>query len=125
METALHFLGPALLDYTANGRVDARIGNRDPRWRRTASIRRATAATAGGGSRAATTTTGARSATPSGGELASDERYATAAARLERQDELDELIGAWSGSAPRKRPRRCCSRAAFRRAPSNEPGPVR
>jgi crotonobetainyl-CoA:carnitine CoA-transferase CaiB-like acyl-CoA transferase len=29
-EASLHFLAPAILDYTVNGRVAARIGNRDP-----------------------------------------------------------------------------------------------
>lgn len=29
-EAALHFLTPAILDYTANGRVQGRLGNRDP-----------------------------------------------------------------------------------------------
>ena len=28
-EASLHFLGPALLDYTVNGRVQGRVGNRD------------------------------------------------------------------------------------------------
>ena len=29
-ESTLHFLGPALLDYTVNGRVQGATGNRDP-----------------------------------------------------------------------------------------------
>jgi crotonobetainyl-CoA:carnitine CoA-transferase CaiB-like acyl-CoA transferase len=29
-ECSIHFLGPAILDYTANGRIDGRVGNSDP-----------------------------------------------------------------------------------------------
>src|SRR4030095_11191163 len=29
-EASLHFLAPAILDYTVNGRVSERMGNRDP-----------------------------------------------------------------------------------------------
>jgi crotonobetainyl-CoA:carnitine CoA-transferase CaiB-like acyl-CoA transferase len=32
VEAAMHFITPALLDYTANGNVQARLGNRDLNW---------------------------------------------------------------------------------------------
>jgi crotonobetainyl-CoA:carnitine CoA-transferase CaiB-like acyl-CoA transferase len=101
-ESSLHFLGPALLDYTANGRVDDRAGNNDPDfaphnaypcagedrwvaivcrsdedWRRLSELMRRF-------------------------ELGADPRYATAAARLERRAELDSIVGAWTrGLEPR------------------------
>jgi crotonobetainyl-CoA:carnitine CoA-transferase CaiB-like acyl-CoA transferase len=91
-EAALHFLSPAILDYTVNGAVVTRDGNRDrelaphgvypcageDRWVAIA-VRddrdwRALAEAMG------------RPA------LADDARYATAAARLARRDELDALV---------------------------------
>lgn len=95
-ECALHFLGPAMLDYTANGRVQERIGNSDPAlaphgvypaagedrwvaivcrddddWRRLcAAIRRE--------------------------DLARDPRYRAAAGRCEHREILDEAVTAWT-----------------------------
>lgn len=96
METALHFLGPSLLDYTANARVDVRAGNRDPemashgvypaagddRWV-------AIACRSGEDWRELCSEMGRP-------ELTADDRYGTNAARLERQDELDSLVSAWT-----------------------------
>jgi crotonobetainyl-CoA:carnitine CoA-transferase CaiB-like acyl-CoA transferase len=91
-ESSLHFLTPAILDYTVNGRIESRTGNNDPRfaphgvypargddqwvavvctsdaqWRALASAMRRDS-------------------------LRDDPRYATAAARLERREELDALV---------------------------------
>ena len=97
-EAALHFLAPAFLDYTVNGVVTTRDGNRDreraphgvypctgeDRWLALA-VRddrdwRALAEAMGGR------------------ELADDPRYASAAARLARRDELDALVATFTAS---------------------------
>jgi crotonobetainyl-CoA:carnitine CoA-transferase CaiB-like acyl-CoA transferase len=97
-EASLHFLGPALLDYTVNGRVAGRVGNRDPdmaphgvfpaagddRWvaiaaRDDADWRALCAAMARD-------------------DLADDARFATTAARLAHQDPLEAIVGAWTAS---------------------------
>jgi crotonobetainyl-CoA:carnitine CoA-transferase CaiB-like acyl-CoA transferase len=95
-ESSLHFLGPALLDYTVNRRVQGLVGNRDPhmaphgvylaagedcwvaiavgtdaQWQALCSVMQRP-------------------------ELAHDERFATASARLAHQDALDVLIEAWT-----------------------------
>ncbi|HEY6417547.1 MAG TPA: CoA transferase [Candidatus Binataceae bacterium] len=102
-ESSLHFLSPALLDYTANGRVDDRAGNTDPDfaphgaypcagedrwvaivcrsdedWRRLSELMKRA-------------------------ELGADARFATARERLKRRDELDSIVGAWTrGLEPRE-----------------------
>jgi crotonobetainyl-CoA:carnitine CoA-transferase CaiB-like acyl-CoA transferase len=95
-ECAIHFLGPAILDYTVNGRVDGRVGNADAAfaphgvypaagddqwiaivcrddddWRRFC-------------------------AAMENENLARDSRYASAAGRLEHRDAIDSSIAAWS-----------------------------
>jgi len=96
METALHFLGPALLDYTANERVDVRAGNRDAQmaphgvYPAAGSDRWVAIACRDDDDWRVLCDVIERP------ELASDERYATLAARVEWQDKLDELIGAWT-----------------------------
>jgi benzylsuccinate CoA-transferase BbsF subunit len=96
-ESALHFLGPALLDYAANGRVQERAGNRDPhmaphgvypaagedRW----------VAIAVGNDEQWQEMCSAMGRP----ELTSDERFASEDARLAHQDELDDLIAEWTG----------------------------
>ena len=91
-EAALHFLAPAILDYTVNGVVTTRAGNRDrelaphgvypcagqDRWV-------AIAARDERDWRALCAALGAPA-------LASDARYATAAARRAQQGELDALL---------------------------------
>jgi crotonobetainyl-CoA:carnitine CoA-transferase CaiB-like acyl-CoA transferase len=100
METALHFLGPALLDYTANDRVQMRNGNRDPHmaphgvYRAAGDDRWVAIACRDDDDWRALCDAIDRP------ELANDERYAAASARLERQDELDELIGSWTRQRP-------------------------
>jgi len=95
-EAALHFLSPALLDMAVNGRVQQRMGNRDinhaphgvyptvgvdrwiaiavtsdEQWNRLCDVMNRP-------------------------ELAADARFATRAARLAQQDELDGLMSAWT-----------------------------
>jgi crotonobetainyl-CoA:carnitine CoA-transferase CaiB-like acyl-CoA transferase len=97
-ESALHFLTPAILDYTVNGRIESRAGNTDPRlaphgvypargddcwvavvcttdaqWRALASAMKRD-------------------------NLRDDPRYATAAARLERREELDAMVAEFTRS---------------------------
>ncbi len=95
-EAALHFLGPALLDYTANGRVQERVGNRDremaphgvypcagdDRW--------VAIAVAGDDQWRALCEAMGRP------QLAADARYAGAAERLARADELDAIVSEWT-----------------------------
>jgi crotonobetainyl-CoA:carnitine CoA-transferase CaiB-like acyl-CoA transferase len=95
-ECAIHFLGPAILDYTANGRVEERVGNSDAafaphgvypaagddQWvavvcRNDDDWRRLCAAM-------------------ENEDLARDSRYASAAGRLDHRDALDSSISAWT-----------------------------
>lgn len=96
LETALHFLAPALLDYTVNGRVAERNGNRsssmaphgvfpcagqdrwvaiavesDEEWRRLCQAL-------------------------GHPEAASDQRFAAAAERKRNEDEMEALVGQWT-----------------------------
>ena len=100
-ECSIHFLGPAILDYTVNGRVEGRVGNLDDAfaphgvypaagddhwvaivcrsdddWRRLCAVMECK-------------------------ELASDSRYATAAGRLGHREALDSLISEWSRTLAR------------------------
>jgi crotonobetainyl-CoA:carnitine CoA-transferase CaiB-like acyl-CoA transferase len=95
-ECSIHFLGPAILDYTVNGRVGERVGNSDAAfaphgvypaagddqwvaivcrddddWRRLC-------------------------AAMENENLARDSRYASAAGRLEHRDAIDSAIANWS-----------------------------
>jgi crotonobetainyl-CoA:carnitine CoA-transferase CaiB-like acyl-CoA transferase len=95
-ECSIHFLGPAILDYTVNGRVDQRMGNADPvfaphgvypaagddnwiaivcrdddDWRRLC-------------------------AAMENQDLARDTRYASATGRREHRETIDASISAWS-----------------------------
>ncbi len=96
MESSLHFLTPALLDYSVNGRVQTRDGNRDPqmaphgvypaagddRW-----VAIAVSDDAGW----------ARLCEAIGrAELTHDARYATLSGRLAHHDEMDAVISAWT-----------------------------
>jgi benzylsuccinate CoA-transferase BbsF subunit len=95
-EAALHFLAPAILDYTVNGATPTRDGNRDrelaphgvypcagdDRWL-------ALAARDDRDWRALCEVMGEPA-------LADDARYATASARLARRDELDARIAAFT-----------------------------
>ena len=100
-ECALHFLGPAILDYTANGRVEERAGNcdvafaphgvypaaGDDQWvaivcRDDDDWRRLCAAM-------------------EDENLSRDSRYVSAAGRLEHRDAIDSSIARWSGKLER------------------------
>lgn len=95
-EAALHFLGPALLDYTVNGRVWGRAGNTDPamaphgvypalgedRW-----VAIAVATDAQWVSLCALM---------GRDDLRRDATLGTGAGRLGRRDELDEAVAAWT-----------------------------
>ena len=95
-ECSIHFLGPAILDYTVNGRVDGRVGNFDPAF-------------------------APHDVYPAAGDdnwvaivcrndddwrnlcgamenetLARDSRYASAAGRLEHREAIDSAIGDWT-----------------------------
>ena len=96
LEAALHFLAPSLLDYTANGNVQQRVGNRVPG-----------AAPHGvfpcaGGDRwvaiAVTCDAEWRSLCAAMGQepLADDSRFATLLARKEHEDALEAIIAAWT-----------------------------
>jgi crotonobetainyl-CoA:carnitine CoA-transferase CaiB-like acyl-CoA transferase len=95
-ECSLHFLGPAVLDYTVNGRVQVRAGNTDhvfaphgvypvageDKWiaivcRTDDDWRRFCAAVGRD-------------------ELAADSRYASIPSRLEHRETLDAIISEWS-----------------------------
>lgn len=95
-EAALHFLGPALLDYTVNGQVQTRMGNHDSQ------IAPHGVFPAAGEDRwvavAVRDDDDWRSLCllMDRVELSQDERYATAEARLERREELDELLARWT-----------------------------
>lgn len=95
-EAALHFLGPAILDRTVNGRTQGPEGNRD--------LNHAPHGVypAAGDDRwvAIAVTDDAQFAALADAlgqaELATDARFATAPARLRHQDELDAAVGAWT-----------------------------
>lgn len=97
-ETALHFLGPALLDYTVNRRVQVRAGNRDARMAPHGVY------PAAGDDRwvAITVATDeqwrALCDVMARLELAGDERYATGDARRVHQEELDDIVAAWTSA---------------------------
>ena len=95
-ESAMHFLAPAILDYTANGRVEGRVGNfdaafaphgvypaaGDDNWvaivcRNDGDWRRLCAAM-------------------KNEDLARDSRYVSAAGRLEHREAIDSSIAGWS-----------------------------
>ena len=95
-EASIHFLGPAMLDYTVNGRVQAAAGNDDPdaaphgiypaagddRWLAIA-VRD-------------DRDFGALCAVIGERPLASDPRFATPAARRTQRAELDAVLAAWT-----------------------------
>ena len=100
-ECSLHFLGPALLDCTLNGRVAGRVGNRD----RDAAPHGVYPA-AGADQWVAIAVTGEREwqalcvlmARP---ELGADARFRTLDARHRHADALDRLLADWTASQDR------------------------
>ncbi len=96
IETALHFLAPAVLDYTVNGRAPVRAGNRHPQ------IAPHGVYPAAGDDRwvaiVCETDEQWRALCHVIGrpDLASDDRFATNDARLGSQDDLDAIVSAWT-----------------------------
>lgn len=95
-ESALHFLTPALLDYTVNGRCQERVGNVDahlaPHGVYPAAGHDAWLAIAVNHD----AQWQALCAVIERPELAHDTRFATQAARLAQRDPLDMLLAAWT-----------------------------
>jgi crotonobetainyl-CoA:carnitine CoA-transferase CaiB-like acyl-CoA transferase len=97
-EASLHFLAPAVLDYTVNGNVPTRAGNRDREmaphgvYPCTGEDRWVALAVRDERDWQALCEAMGRP------ELGRDPRYATAAARRTRQDELDALVAAWTAT---------------------------
>ncbi len=95
-ESALHFLGPALLDSTVNNRVQGRVGNRDPQ------IAPHGVYPAAGDDRwvaiAVTDEEQWKSLCDAieRPELVGDERFVTVTERLAHQGELDEALSEWT-----------------------------
>ena len=95
-EAALQFLGPSLLDYTVNGRIQGPAGNRDRNF-----APHGVYPTRGQDRWIAIAVENDRQwqalcrviGRP---ELADDARYASQSARLARHDELDELLADWT-----------------------------
>ena len=95
-EAALHFLGPAILDYTVNGRVRTRTGNEDLDM-----APHGVYACAGDDRWVAVTVAddaewAALCRVLEQPDLASDARFATAAARLEHRAVLDGLLTSYT-----------------------------
>jgi len=95
-ESALHFLGPAVLDYTVNRRVQPAVGNRDPNMAPHGVY------PAAGEDRwiAIAISTpmqwASLCAVLQQPELLEDERFATVAARRAHHEALDGMIAAWT-----------------------------
>ena len=92
-ESALHFLTPAILDYTVNGRIESRAGNSDPRF-----APHGVYPARGDDQWVAVVCTSdaqwrALASAMKRDSLRDDPRYATAAARLERR-EVEGEVGA-------------------------------
>jgi benzylsuccinate CoA-transferase BbsF subunit len=95
-ESALHFLGPALLDYTVNNRAQAPAGNRDPHM-----APHGVYAAAGDDRWIALAVQTeeqwkALCAVMQRPELAQNPRFTTLTSRLAHQDELDVIITDWT-----------------------------
>jgi crotonobetainyl-CoA:carnitine CoA-transferase CaiB-like acyl-CoA transferase len=95
-EASLHFLGPALLDHTVNGRLPQRVGNRDP-----ICVPHGVYPAAGDDSWIAIAVDGDVAFTAlclamEHGDLAADPRFATATARRLHEDALDAEVAAWT-----------------------------
>jgi crotonobetainyl-CoA:carnitine CoA-transferase CaiB-like acyl-CoA transferase len=97
-ESSLHFLTPALLDYTVNGRVAGRVGNRDRE-----AVPHGVFPSAGTDTWIAIAVdTEARwaalCALMDQPALATDERFATAARRRTHEDALEAIVARWTAS---------------------------
>jgi crotonobetainyl-CoA:carnitine CoA-transferase CaiB-like acyl-CoA transferase len=95
-ECAIHFLGPAILDYTVNSRVDGRVGNSDPAF-----APHGVYPAAGDDQWVAIVCRDdddwrSLCAAMENQDLSRDSRYASAAGRLEHRDAIDAVVAAWS-----------------------------
>ncbi len=95
-EAALHFLSPAILDYTVNDHVEERSGNRD-----TQMAPHAVYPSAGDDCWVAIAVRDDDEwkelcAVMGRTDLAESDRFATAAGRLAGQEELDEIVAQWT-----------------------------
>ena len=98
-ETLASYLGDAFLDYSYNGRVPARRGNRHPAWAPHGVYPSAGEHEGGRWITIAVTSDEewrALAGAMGNPEWASDPRYDSAAGRLADQDELDRLVGEWT-----------------------------
>ena len=99
-EAALHYLTPAVLDWTANGRVATRDGNRDPEMTPHGVY------PAAGEDRWVAVACQDDAAWPAlcrvlgRDDLAADPLLAGAAGRLARREELDAAVAAWTAVRP-------------------------
>ncbi|MEE9276931.1 MAG: CoA transferase [Dehalococcoidia bacterium] len=99
-ESSLHFLSPALLDYSVNGRVAARDGNRDPDM-----APHAVYPAAGDDSWVAVAARDENEwqrlcATIGRPELVDDPRFASLGDRKKNEDALNEVIAEWTSRRP-------------------------
>jgi crotonobetainyl-CoA:carnitine CoA-transferase CaiB-like acyl-CoA transferase len=99
-EASLHFLAPAILDFTVNAHCATRDGNRDREM-----APHGVYPCAGDDRWIAIAVRDARDwralcAAMGRPELAEDARFASAEARLARRDELDALVAAWTAQRP-------------------------
>src|SRR5579885_660015 len=95
-ESSLHFLSPAILDYTVNGRIQSRAGNSDREFAPhgvypAAGEDRWIAIVCQSDSQWRSLCSAIKRA-----DLANDSRLATAAGRREHSAEIDEAISAWT-----------------------------
>ena len=96
IESALHFLAPAFLDYSVNGRVMTRNGNRDPHaaphgaYRCAGEDRWCVIAVRTDQEWRALCRVAKQSV------LAADRRFATLESRKKHEDELDRLVESWT-----------------------------
>jgi benzylsuccinate CoA-transferase BbsF subunit len=100
-ECAIHFLAPAILDYTVNGRGEGRVGNSDAAF-----APHGVYPAAGDDNWVAIVCRDDNDwrrlcAAMETGDLARDSRYASAAGRLEHRDTIDSSIADWSRARDR------------------------
>ncbi len=100
-ECSIHFLGPAILDYTVNGRVEGRAGNSDAAF-----APHGVYPSAGDDNWVAIVCRDDDDwrrlcAAMNNQELACDSRYASAAGRVQHREAIDSSIAAWSRTLDR------------------------
>ena len=96
LEASLYFVGTAMMDYTANGRVTTRDGNRHPSMAPHGAYRCAGEDTWCAIACADDAHWRALCDAMGRAELAADARFATAPARKAREAGVDEVVEAWT-----------------------------